>query len=103
MIDRAKFGEAMAKVLDRLDRMIEAGEISDDFEVDNVLVVAAFIRPDPNRDDVYPDSVEVQILLDGTTVVPYVQEGLLRYAIGLAGAFQPVDGDDAEEDGDDEQ
>jgi hypothetical protein len=79
MIDRAKFGEAIARVMDRIDRLQEAGEITEEYDLEEVLVVAAFKRPF-HRSAVEPDAVEIFVLVDGTTQIPYVQDGLLDFA-----------------------
>lgn len=85
MIDKAKFGEAVARVLDRLDKLIEVGELSDEYEIGEVLVVTSFIKPAP-KDEIEPDAVEIYVFVDGTTQVPYIQDGLLRYGISVAGS-----------------
>lgn len=79
MIDKAKFGEAIARVMDRIDKLQEAGEITEDYELEDVLVLAAFKRPF-HRSEIEPDAVEIYVLIDGTTQIPYVQDGLLDFA-----------------------
>lgn len=80
MIDKAKFGEAVARTMDSLDRQIETGELPEDFELDEVLVIAALKRPSPDASEADPDKIEVFIFVDGTTQLPYTQKGILSMA-----------------------
>jgi hypothetical protein len=79
-MDKAKFGTALAKTMDSIDRQIEKGELTDDFVLDEVLVVAAFKRKSPDADEADPEKVEVFIFVDGTTQLPYTQKGILHMA-----------------------
>lgn len=78
MIDRAKFGEAVAKTLDRLETMIEVGEIEEEFEITNVLVVVVLERPMEEAE--YDGEIEELIFCDGTTQSPATQRGILLNA-----------------------
>jgi hypothetical protein len=79
-MDKTKFGEALARTMDSLDRQIEHGELTEDWQLDEVLVVAALKRPSPEADDADPEKVEIFIFVDGTTQLPYTQKGILTMA-----------------------
>jgi hypothetical protein len=92
-IDLSKMGEAMARTMDRIDLMVKSGEITSGYVIDNVLVVAGFVKPATPDDPITPDAVDLLIVVDGTTQVPYVQHGLLQYGIDTAGSLTPEDDD----------
>lgn len=83
-MDTSKVGIAAAKAMERIDKLVSTQELTDEDELAEVLVVVAFHKPSPEED--YEDRVETMIFVDGTTQVPYVQDGLLAYARMVAGS-----------------
>lgn len=79
-MDNPKFGEALAKTMDRLDKLQMRGDL-DGYGLNQVLVVAVFTRPNPEADsEIDPDAIESLIFVDGTTQVPHEQVGILDLA-----------------------
>jgi hypothetical protein len=80
-MDRAVFGEAVAKTMDRLDKLESAGELAG-FVLDEVLVVAVFTKPYEDRNqDIEPDAIEELVFVDGSVQKPHVQVGILTMAL----------------------
>lgn len=75
----AKFGEALAKTMDRIDKLDAHGDL-EGFELQEVLVVAAYTRLIKPDDEIEPDAVETMVFVDGSTQIPYVQYGILTMA-----------------------
>lgn len=82
-MDEVKFGHALAKTMDRLDKLDAAGEL-EGYELDEVLVIAVFNRPAEDRTEIEDDAIESQIFVDGSTQLPYVQAGILALAMDTA-------------------
>lgn len=83
-IDTSKVGIAAAKAMERIEKMAERGDITEEDVLAEVLVVVAFNKPAPVEYE--EDRIESLIFVDGTTMVPYIQDGLLRYAIMVTGS-----------------
>lgn len=80
MDDEQRFGEALAKTMDRLSKFREIGGL-DGYELNEVLVVAAFTKPYEDADqEIEADAMESLVFVDGTTQIPYVQMGILEMA-----------------------
>lgn len=79
-MDNPKFGEAVAKTMDRLDKLVQRGDL-DGFELVDVLVIAVYTKPYEEADaEIEPDAMESFVFVDGTTQVPHVQIGILELA-----------------------
>lgn len=79
-MDNPKFGEALARTMDRLDKLQADGQL-DGYELGEVLVIAAFIKPYTEADqEIEPDAMETLVFVDGSTQIPYVQVGILELA-----------------------
>lgn len=88
MVDKAVFGEALARTLDRLEKLEAKGDL-DGYEISDVVVVAGFLKPAENRSEIEPDAIDSLIFVDGTTQIPYVQAGLLYLALDTAVHSEP--------------
>jgi hypothetical protein len=82
-MDTGKVGIAAAKAMDRIDKLREAGELTEEHELAEVLVIAAFNVPEPLP--IEEDRMETLVFVDGTTQLIYVQEGLLNFARQVVG------------------
>lgn len=78
-MDNPKFGEAIAKTMDRLDRMETRGDLNEAV-LEHVLVISVWTRPSDDRDEVDDDLTETLITVDGTTVKAFEQLGILELA-----------------------
>lgn len=79
-MDNPKFGEAIARTMDRLDKLEASGEL-EGYDLQDVLVIAAFTKPYEDADqEIEPDALESLVFVDGTTQIPYVQAGILLFA-----------------------
>lgn len=93
MIDTGKFGKAVANSMDRLDALVERGDITNEYMLDEVIVIAALSRPSPERDSIEFDKVESMIFVDGTSQIPWIQVGILTMALGVVAIKVEEDGD----------
>ena len=81
LVDSPKFGEALAKTMDRLDKIEAAGELLG-YELAEVLVIAVFNKPYEDS-ELHPDAIESFVFVDGTTQIPYVKRGIISMARDL--------------------
>lgn len=82
-MNNPKFGEALARTMDRFDKLDAAGEL-DGYELQEVLVLSIFTRPAEDRSEIDHDAIETQIFVDGSTQSPHVQVGILHLALETA-------------------
>jgi hypothetical protein len=92
VIDEMKFGEAVAKTLDRLGKLNERGDL-EKYTLSDVLVVASFVKLREDPDEIDEGTMECLIFVDGTTQIPYVQLGLLELAKDTATGVVSEDGE----------
>jgi hypothetical protein len=82
-MNNPKFGEALARTMDRLDKLEARGDL-DGCELQEVLVIVAFTKPATDRDEIEDDAIESLIFVDGSTQVPFIQGGILALALDTA-------------------
>jgi hypothetical protein len=82
-LDRSKFGEALANVMDRMERFSDRGDL-DGYKLNEVIVVVAMSKPYEDADELESDAMEALVFVDGTTQIPFVQVGILEFAMETA-------------------
>lgn len=92
-IDKAKFGEALAKTLDRMEQMDDAGHV-EGYTLEEVLVVAVLVKPHDAEDALADDQLDSLVFVDGTTQMPHTQLGILTMALNVAQGVRLGDDDD---------
>lgn len=81
-MDTSRIGIATARAMERIEALVERGDIDQDASVGACLVVVALDHPTPDdaedRDNLYDTSTQVFTFCDPDVL--YVKEGLIRLA-----------------------
>lgn len=78
LVDVTRIGQEAMRAIETVERVVSLRDY-DGYEVTDVVVIVAAARQ--VADELDPTAHEVAIFVEGTTVLPYQTEGLLRHAI----------------------